>query len=87
MTVQPDGTVLPCQSWPDSVGNILADPWEQIWQHPTCIKLREHGFAQENAECRDCIHNAVCGGGCPLELIEQAKASAHAAEGPQGGAP
>jgi MoaA/NifB/PqqE/SkfB family radical SAM enzyme len=23
MTVQPDGTVLPCQSWPDTVGNIL----------------------------------------------------------------
>jgi radical SAM protein with 4Fe4S-binding SPASM domain len=75
MTVQPDGTVLPCQSWPDSVGSILTDPWEQIWQHPTCLKLRAHGFAQDNAECRDCIHNAVCVGGCPLELIERDKAA------------
>jgi len=67
MTIQPDGTVLPCQSWPNTVGNIMADAWEQIWNHPICRKLREHGFASERAECADCIHNRVCGGGCPLE--------------------
>jgi radical SAM protein with 4Fe4S-binding SPASM domain len=67
MTVQPDGTVLPCQSWPDTVGNILNDSWESIWNHPTCMKLRHHGFAQENAACKDCVHNQICGGACPLE--------------------
>jgi radical SAM protein with 4Fe4S-binding SPASM domain len=70
MTIQPDGSVLPCQSWPESVGNVLNDPWERIWKHPTCVKLREHGFVQDHEECRSCIHNAVCGGGCPLEMIE-----------------
>jgi len=67
MTVQPDGSVLPCQSWPETVGNILADPWPAIWNHPTCQKLRRHGFADEKEDCRACVHNATCGGGCPLE--------------------
>jgi radical SAM protein with 4Fe4S-binding SPASM domain len=67
MTVLPDGSVLPCQSWPDTVGNILADPWPAIWNHPTCRKLRRHGFADENEDCRACVHNATCGGACPLE--------------------
>ncbi|MBM4019213.1 MAG: radical SAM protein [Planctomycetes bacterium] len=67
MTVQPDGSVLPCQSWPRTVGNILKDPWPVIWEHPTCRKLRRHGFAEERDECRSCIHNEVCGGACPLE--------------------
>jgi len=68
MTVQPDGTVLPCQSWPETVGHILNDPWEKIWSHPICVKLREHGFAGERSQCRQCVHNEVCGGGCPLEM-------------------
>lgn len=67
MTIQPDGTVLPCQSWPESVGNILTDPWPAIWNHPTCQKLRRHGFAEEKDECRACIHNETCGGACPLD--------------------
>jgi radical SAM protein with 4Fe4S-binding SPASM domain len=65
MLVQPDGSVLPCQSWPDAVGNILTDPWEQIWSHETCRKLRDHRFAPE--ACAGCGWSAVCGGGCPLD--------------------
>jgi radical SAM protein with 4Fe4S-binding SPASM domain len=68
MTVQPDGTVLPCQSWPRTVGHILDDPWGKIWRHPECVKLREHGFASERAQCAGCVHNEVCGGACPLEM-------------------
>jgi radical SAM protein with 4Fe4S-binding SPASM domain len=67
MTVQPDGTVLPCQSWPQTVGNIITDPWENIWNHPTCTKLRSHGSVQDKPECVACEHNKVCGGGCPLD--------------------
>jgi radical SAM protein with 4Fe4S-binding SPASM domain len=67
MTVQPDGSVLPCQSWPDSVGHILHDSWDAVWNHPTCKKLREHGFAKDRQECTQCVHNQICGGGCPLE--------------------
>lgn len=71
MTVQPDGTVLPCQSWPDSVGNILEDEWSAIWRHPTCVKLRDHLF--KPGECRDCEHENTCGGGCPLDETPRTK--------------
>jgi len=71
MTVQPDGTVLPCQSWPDSVGNILEDDWPAIWRHPTCVKLRDHLFKPD--ECRDCEHETTCGGGCPLDESPRAR--------------
>jgi len=65
MTVQPDGTVLPCQSWHTPVGNILKDPWKKIWNNPVCRKLRRHAFAP--AKCRGCGFMSTCGGGCPLE--------------------
>ena len=65
MTVQPDGTVLPCQSWPDSVGNILTDRWTKIWRNPTCVKLRRRALAP--AECGKCGLIGACGGGCPLD--------------------
>ncbi len=71
MTIQPDGTVLPCQSWPDSVGNILKDDWSSIWRHPTCVKLRKHLFAPE--ECRGCEYETSCGGGCSLDEAPRTK--------------
>jgi len=73
MTVQPDGTVLPCQSWPESVGALLIDPWPGIWNHPVCVKLRGHGFSIEKDECLACDDLPVCGGGCPLEMDFQTK--------------
>ena len=71
MTIQPDGTVLPCQSWPDTVGNILKDDWASIWRHPTCVKLRSHLFAPE--ECKSCEYETSCGGGCPLDTSPRTK--------------
>lgn len=65
MTIQPDGTVLPCQSWPDTVGNILTDSWKKIWRHPVCLKLRNQQMAA--SECKRCKHIETCAGGCPLD--------------------
>jgi len=73
MTVQPDGSVLPCQSWPDQVGHILDTPWSEIWNHSTCDKLRDRGFGKENEECTECADLPICGGGCPLEEISSNK--------------
>ena len=79
MTIQPDGTVLPCQSWPDTVGNILKDDWASIWRHPTCVKLRKHLFMSE--ECRDCEYEASCGGGCPLDESPRTKSQGEGGSG------
>jgi len=71
MTIQPDGTVLPCQSWPDTVGNILSDPWDSIWNHPVCVKLRQ---GEPPEECQGCAFEKSCAGGCPLDDSPRQKA-------------
>ena len=64
MAVEPDGTVLPCQSYYEPLGNMLSDPWDRIWNHELCVRIRERKYADE--KCAKCELLQVCGGGCPL---------------------
>lgn len=64
MCIEPDGSVLPCQSYYTSLGNILIDPWDSIWNHDLSVSLRER--TNLPAECYTCALLAECGGGCPL---------------------
>ncbi len=64
MCVEPNGTVLPCQSYYHSLGNILHDQWETIWHHPLAESLRHRRLISN--QCEDCLLLAQCGGGCPL---------------------
>ena len=64
MCVEPNGDVIPCQSYYKPVGNLLDDDWGKIWDAPLCHSIREREFAGE--ECRDCDTFAICGAGCPL---------------------
>jgi radical SAM protein with 4Fe4S-binding SPASM domain len=64
MCVEPDGSVLPCQSYYESLGNLLDEPWDAIWNHPLSIYLRERRYVP--AKCQGCALLAECGGGCPL---------------------
>jgi radical SAM protein with 4Fe4S-binding SPASM domain len=64
MAIEPDGTVLPCQSYYEPLGNILSDPWEKIWDHELCKRIRERGYLDD--KCNACDLKQVCGGGCPL---------------------
>jgi radical SAM protein with 4Fe4S-binding SPASM domain len=66
MCVGPNGDVYPCQSYFESLGNILKDPWEKIWNHPLATKIRNREYVEP--KCKDCPELQVCGGGCPLEL-------------------
>jgi radical SAM protein with 4Fe4S-binding SPASM domain len=66
MCVEPDGAVIPCQSYYEPLGDILRDPWEAIWNHDLARGLRERSFAPQ--KCRECPDFAICGGGCPLYL-------------------
>jgi radical SAM protein with 4Fe4S-binding SPASM domain len=68
MAVEPDGTVLPCQSYYEPLGNILSDPWDKIWNNRICRDLRERKYLPE--KCADCKLIQVCGGGCPLSWRE-----------------
>ena len=69
MCVEPDGAVIPCQSYYQSLGSILHDPWSSIWEHDLARYLRERRFVPDT--CRDCIILPQCGGGCPLSLGHQ----------------
>ncbi|NTV36411.1 MAG: radical SAM protein [Anaerolineaceae bacterium] len=64
MCVEPDGEVIPCQSYYESVGNMLTGSWQKIWNHPLSTALRNRHFVHE--ECKICDLLPECGGGCPL---------------------
>ena len=63
--IEPNGDVIPCQSYYQPLGNILKDKWSKIWYHPLCQEIRERKYAPEI--CRKCPFFQACGGGCPLE--------------------
>jgi len=70
MMIEPNGNVIPCQSWThETLGNILEDDWISIWNHPTAEKLRNFKFAPD--KCSLCKYLAQCGGSCPLEHINK----------------
>lgn len=66
MCIEPDGSVLPCQSYYRPVGNILNDAWDSIWNHSIATGLRERKNLP--AKCNSCALLAECGGGCPLKF-------------------
>ncbi len=66
MCVEPNGDVLPCQSYYHPLGNLLRDDWDSIWNHPLALKLRERLDLPE--KCHTCALVSECGGGCPLRF-------------------
>jgi radical SAM protein with 4Fe4S-binding SPASM domain len=69
LCVEPDGAVIPCQSYYEPLGNILHDPWKSIWEHDLARSLRERRYVPD--ACRQCMILPECGGGCPLSLGHQ----------------
>ena len=65
MCIGPNGDVYPCQSYFESLGNILSNSWEQVWNNPLAVKLRKREYTEP--KCKECPQLQVCGGGCPLE--------------------
>lgn len=64
MCIEPNGAVIPCQSYYEPVGNLLKEEWTNIWNHPLSIRLRERENLPD--KCTSCALVAECGGGCPL---------------------
>ena len=65
VTVEPDGAVIPCQSWFSSMGNILKDDWDSIWNSPLARSIRAKEFMPK--ECKGCDKLENCSAGCPLD--------------------
>jgi radical SAM protein with 4Fe4S-binding SPASM domain len=69
MCIEPDGGVLPCQSYYQQLGNILKDPWNSIWKHELAHRLRNRDYVPEG--CQTCSLLQECGAGCPLAYTSQ----------------
>ena len=52
MAVTPGGNVVPCQSWlsDKTIGSMLRDDWESIWNCPLCTEHRNYS-ADMTGEC------------------------------------
>jgi radical SAM protein with 4Fe4S-binding SPASM domain len=71
LCIEPNGDVLPCQSYYVAAGNVLRDPWEKIWDASLLRSFRDreddprrHGLPEKCWECPDL---PLCGGGCRIE--------------------
>ena len=64
MCVEPDGGVIPCQSYYNQLGNLLEDSWKSIWEHDLALQLRQRNYVPD--ECQACSLLEECGAGCPL---------------------
>jgi radical SAM protein with 4Fe4S-binding SPASM domain len=69
--IEPNGDVLPCQSFYVSAGNILKDPWETIWNGELFRSFRDRELDPRWAglpeKCWECPDLSICGGGCRIE--------------------
>jgi radical SAM protein with 4Fe4S-binding SPASM domain len=69
MCIGPNGEVYPCQSYFESLGNVLKDDWQKIWNSQLATRIRSREYVEP--KCKDCPQLKICGGGCPLELQKE----------------
>ena len=64
LSVAPDGEVLPCSSFERGIGNLLRQPFAELWHSAQARYWREKQFLPP--ACRHCKINRICCGACPL---------------------
>ncbi|MEK6256958.1 MAG: SPASM domain-containing protein, partial [Chloroflexota bacterium] len=71
MCIEPNGDVLPCQSYYVSAGNILHDPWDEVWGGELFRSFRDREldpvWSGLPEKCHECPDLPLCGGGCRIE--------------------
>ncbi len=75
MCVEPNGDVLPCQSYYSPLGNLLEEDWQAIWEHDLAVAIRERSYLPD--DCRSCALLETCGGGCPLAIAQKGAVDPH----------
>jgi radical SAM protein with 4Fe4S-binding SPASM domain len=69
LSIAPDGSVLPCSSFEQGVGNLLHEPFETVWNRRAARYWRNKEFLPPG--CRDCDLADLCCGACPLYWDER----------------
>ncbi len=69
--IEPNGDVLPCQSYYVTAGNILSDDWNDIWNSELFTSFRDREknpqVGQLPEKCWQCPELPLCGAGCRIE--------------------
>lgn len=64
LSVAPNGDILPCASYDQTVGNLHKKTFSSIWKSKNAKFYRTKKFAHEL--CNKCEHFEICNGACPL---------------------
>jgi radical SAM protein with 4Fe4S-binding SPASM domain len=64
LSVSPSGDVLPCSSFPESMGNLLSTEFREIWFSSRARYFKSKEYAP--AECAGCGSFVACQAACPL---------------------
>jgi len=64
LSVDPQGNMLPCSSYPLKVGNILEHGFDKVWFSEEAMEFRNMGYLPER--CKHCAFKEICAGACPL---------------------
>jgi radical SAM protein with 4Fe4S-binding SPASM domain len=64
LSVGANGDVIPCASYDESVGNLLEQDVETVWQSRRA-RFHRHKFLS-HPQCRECDNFDICNGACPL---------------------
>ncbi len=69
LSIAPDGSLLPCSSFEQGVGNLLHEPFKTVWSRRAARYWRNKEFLPPG--CRDCDLAELCCGACPLYWDER----------------
>jgi radical SAM protein with 4Fe4S-binding SPASM domain len=64
ISVDPEGNVLPCSSYPEPLGNLLSDNFENVWFSARALHFKHKQYAPES--CQSCASFNACQAACPL---------------------
>jgi radical SAM protein with 4Fe4S-binding SPASM domain len=59
-----NGDLLPCSSWDEPIGNLLTEPFGDLWFSERARFFKHKHFAPES--CKTCASFTACQGACPL---------------------
>ena len=69
LSIAPDGSVLPCSSFEQGVGNLLNEEFDAVWNRRSAKYWRDKEFLPPG--CKSCEFAELCCGACPLYWDEQ----------------
>ena len=64
ISIAPNGDLIPCASYDDSLGNLLETDLATLWNSPRAEGYRDKALA--HPQCRQCDQFDICNGACPL---------------------